>query len=148
LEPSAHESRLQVENIHMAGNGVFPYSATERPPIALCTSLSAWSAPRTPPSPIAIPLPLPPLIFRGPKPGCLTPNAAPSILLPGSPILGGPSACRMAGSSAVGDTAELIRSLRVGCDGKVGSVGDGSRLPFVSECSGIGPLVFTWDNEM
>ena len=118
------------------------HSVTERPPIALCTSLNACSAPLTPPSPTAIPLPL---IFRGPNPGCLTPSAAPNILFPGSPILGGPSACTIAGSSAVGDTAELMSSLRVGCDGRLGSVGDGSLLSFAG-CSGIEPLVFKWDS--
>jgi hypothetical protein len=126
--------------------GTFFHSATERPPIALCTSLSAWSAPRTPPSPTAAPFPLPLLIVRGPKPGCLTPNAAPNILLPGSPILGGPSACGIAGSSGGGDTAEFMRSLRVGCEGRLGSVGEGSRPPFECGCSRIVPLVFTWDN--
>jgi hypothetical protein len=124
------------------------HSATERPPIALCTSLSACSAPRTPTSPTATPFPLLLLMFRGPRPGCLTPSAAPSILFPGSPILGGPSACKIAGSSAVGVTAEFISSLRVGCEGRLGSVGEGSLLPFGCGCSGIEPLVFTWDRAM
>jgi len=132
-----------VKNINIAKSDIGPYSATERPPIALCTSLNAWSVPLTPPSPAVTPLPL---MTRGPKPGCLTPRAAPNILFPGSPILGGPSACTIAGSSVVGDTAEFMSSLRVGCDGRLGSVGEGSRLPFACGCSGIEPLVFKWDS--
>lgn len=61
----------------------FVYSATTRPPIALCISLM-WSTP-FPGAGLELPLPF---IILGPRPGCLTPRAAPSILLPGSPILG------------------------------------------------------------
>lgn len=110
------------------------HSATASPPMARCTSLSAWSAP--------LPSPLAPTL-RGPRPGCLTPNAAPSILLPGSPILGGPSACIDELSSVGVDTADWMRSFNVGWEGRFGSVGDGSRPPF--RCSGMAPLVLTWD---
>lgn len=83
-----------------------------------------------------------PCMFRGPKPGCLTPSAAPNILLPGSPILGPPlSACKIAGSSGVGDTAEFMSSLSVGCDGRLGRVGDGSRFSFACGCSGMEPFM-------
>lgn len=90
------------------------HSATVSPPIALCMSLMVESSPL----PLGLvpglapPVTWLPLMTRGPSAGCLTPNAAPNILFPGSPIFGGPSACRIAGSSC--DTAEFMRSFRDG----------------------------------
>jgi hypothetical protein len=109
-------------------------------------------------------------MILGPKPGCRTPRACPNILFPGSPIRGGalapcspspiPPIATMAGSTAgeEGPTPKLLvssvlepkvdemREFSVGCDGRLGSVGDGSRsrelgdeIP-VAECSGIVPL--------
>jgi hypothetical protein len=81
-----------------------------------------------------------PFTTLGPRLGCLTPKAAPSILLPGSPILGPlmDSACccklvvKIAGSegrlfvpATASPSEELMRALRVGCEGREGNVGDG-----------------------
>jgi len=112
-------------------------------------------------------------MILGPKPGCLIPNACPSILFPGSPIRGGvepafspspiPPIATIAGSAGGGvvpalkwslsstpdPKVEEIREFSVGCDGKFGSVGDGSRsreggfdilVASACGCSGIEPL--------
>jgi hypothetical protein len=109
-----------------------PHSATVSPPIALVTSLYDGS----------------PLSTRELKPGCLTPNAAPNILLPGSPILGAlcstPSGCRLVarmagsvGSSCVAPSPreELIKAFNVGWEGRLGKVGECSR-PELLLCGG------------
>jgi hypothetical protein len=140
------------------------YSATTRPPIARCTSLSAWSTPAgwgAGVIELGLPLPLfPALPFKplAPSPGCLTPKAAPNILLPGSPILGPfPSSAvwscklvvKMAGSlgtSALSPKVELISAFSVGWEGRLGRLGLGSLPAFVvAECSGIETwLKFRW----
>lgn len=98
-----------------------PHSATTKPLITRCNSAIPFGAPLT---------------TRGPRPGCLTPSAAPNILLPGSPIRGAPCsgcAARIAGSDARGSdestplNEEDINALSVGCEGMLGNVGEGSR---------------------
>jgi len=83
-------------------------------------------------------------ITLGPSPGWRTPSAAPNILFPGSPILGGlptlskpsiagPPIARIAGSeggasSGFGElNVEEMSAFSVGWEGKVGRVGEGSR---------------------
>jgi hypothetical protein len=113
---------------------VLIYSATTSPPIALCICSMPLADERVPPPPT----------IRGPSPGCLTPSAAPSIRFPGSPILGAndTSGCcawcrlevKIAGSDArifalVVDSPkdELMSAFKVGWEGRLGSVGEGSR---------------------
>ena len=134
------------------------YSATTRPPIALCISLIVWPPL---PEPICCPPPLDILLLT--SPGCLTPNAAPSILFPGSPILGpltdstgwGCCWCKLvdtiagsfkAGPATVSPKDELMRALSVGWVERGGNVGEGSR-PFMFEFSGMAtcwPLAMIW----
>jgi len=111
------------------------YSATTRPPIARWTCSI----------PLGEILPPPPT-SRGPRPGCRTPSAAPSIRLPGSPILGGAdiSWCRGCGCcrlvleideseprrsapATASPSDELMSAFNVGCEGRLGRVGEGSR---------------------
>ena len=61
-----YDTSLQVNSAH---------SLATSPIIIRCTSPTPLGAPPT---------------TRGGRPGCLTPSAAPSILLPGSPIRGAP----------------------------------------------------------
>lgn len=79
---------------------------------------------------------MPPFIDLEPKLGCLTPRAAPNILLPGSPILGAglivsELAERIAGSFKIDSSAktdvEESNESKVGWEGSDGRVGDGSR---------------------
>jgi hypothetical protein len=95
---------------------------------------------------------------RGPSEGCLTPNAAPSIRFPGAPTVLLPflppipsperDVARIAGSARICESGwaplspneEVINELSVGCVGRLGSVGDGSR-PSAKGCSGMETLL-------
>lgn len=99
----------------------------------------------------------PGLPARGVSPGCLIPSACPTILRPGSPILGGvpwlsaAGASPSAGGATIGTAAEPgggnvttgassdepMSALSVGWFGMFGSVGEGSRGSASASPSGM-----------